>query len=567
MSFLLKSILSVTGPRTVARFDAACRDPMAAQRALLERIVRANQATLFGSRHDFASVTSLADYRRRVPISTYETLEPYVKASMEGAPAQLTAAQPVLFASTSGTTGQPKYLPVTIEKRKSISARTRVWISALYRDHPDAFDGRIMSIVSPEVESFSPCGIPIGAESGHTYRTLPRVMKARYSCPDAAFGIADYEAKYYTILRIAASQSVTLLCSVNPSTIVLIGERLAEHTERIIRDVRDGTLCQAFAVEPALRSELVGRFRPDPGRARFLEAVAARGGGALKPRHTWPGLAAIGCWKGGSVGMYLSRFDRYYRKDIPVRDLGYLSSEHQGSVPLSDEGDDGVLDVKGNVYEFRPAEEEPDPEGRSLLTLEDLEIGKRYFVYATTCGGLYRYDMNDILEVTGRYERTPTIRFVQKGKGIVSFTGEKLHEAQVVEAVSSAFRELDGGYEFIAAVGESRRERPRYTFLFEFDEDPSRDSLRRCLQQLDRGICALNLEYASKRHSRRIGAPALRIVRRGEFDRYRRRMVERGRPDGQFKILRLTSDESFGLEFSARELLESPAESAAHPAE
>jgi hypothetical protein len=42
------------------------------------------------------------------------------------------------------------------------------------------------------------------------------------------------------------------------------------------------------------------------------------------------------------------------------------------------------------------------------------------------------------------------------------------------------------------------------------------------------------------------------VVRPGEFDRYRRRMVETGqRADGQFKVLRLTSDTSFAAEFAA----------------
>jgi hypothetical protein len=31
--------------------------------------------------------------------------------------------------------------------------------------------------------------------------------------------------------------------------------------------------------------------------------------------------------------------------------------------------------------------------------------------------------MNDIVEVAGTYGQTPLIRFIQKGKGVVSFTG------------------------------------------------------------------------------------------------------------------------------------------------
>ena len=50
----------------------------------------------------------------------------------------------------------------------------------------------------------------------------------------------------------------------------------------------------------------------------------------------------------------------------------------------------------------------------------------------------------------------------------------------------------------------------------------------------------------------RYGPPIIRVVRPGEFDRYRRRMVETGqRADGQFKVLRLTSDTTFAAEFTA----------------
>ena len=51
--------------------------------------------------------------------------------------------------------------------------------------------------------------------------------------------------------------------------------------------------------------------------------------------------------------------------------------------------------------------------------------------------------------------------------------------------------------------------------------------------------------------SMRIGPPVLRVVGSGEFDAYRKRMVEQGRSDGQFKVLRLTSDASFAREFSS----------------
>ena len=79
--------------------------------------------------------------------------------------------------------------------------------------------------------------------------------------------------------------------------------------------------------------------------------------------------------------------------------------------------------------------------------------------------------------------------------------------------------------------------------------DPDGSAL---VDQVDAALGDQNSEYQTKRKSLRYGAPIIRVVRPGEFDRYRRRMVEQGhRTDGQFKVLRITSDISFAAEFQA----------------
>jgi len=365
------------------------------------------------------------------------------------------------------------------------------------------------------------------------------------------FAIEDYEAKYYTLLRLAAGQDISCVATVNPSTIVLLAERLARHTESIIRDVRNGSLSPDFAVPQDLRASL--HLRPDPERARRLERAASSGDGVLRPGLAWPKLAAIGCWKGGTVGAYLSKFDSYFPQGPPVRDLGYYATELRGSVPLSDQGDAGVVAVSTNVLEFYPAGEDRAPEARELLPVERLEVGQRYFVYVTNASGLYRYDMNDIVEVAGHYQQTPLIRFIQKGKGVVSFTGEKLYEVQVIAAVEQALAALRGRYHFIAAVAELVDGAiPRLVFLIEFDDGIADHAGSALVDRLDAALGDQNDEYQAKRKSLRYGAPIIRVVRSGEYDRYRRRMVETGqRADGQFKVLRLTSDTSFAAEFEA----------------
>jgi GH3 auxin-responsive promoter len=551
MSRVGRLLLWAKAPRSLRHFNALCRTPVRTQDRLLQRILADNADTEFGRRHGFDSITTFGEFQERVPISSYEDLEPYIDAAMQGQPNQLTKDPPVLFTTTSGTTGNRKYIPMTRQGKRAKSQVTWLWMCGLYRDHPGIAGGRILSVVSPEVESYAPGGTPCGAESGHAYRTMPGPVKSIYTAPYPVFAIADYEAKYYTLLRLAAGQDISLIATVNPSTIVLLADRLAHHTESIIRDVRDGSLSPDIAVPPELRASL--HLRPDPERARRLERAASRGGGVLRPGLAWPRLAAVGCWKGGTVGAYLAKFDTLFPQGPPVRDLGYYATELRGSVPLSDEGDAGVVAVATNLLEFHPAGGDRAPEGRELLPVERLEDGQRYFVYVTNASGLYRYDMNDIVEVAGHYRQTPLIRFIQKGKGVVSFTGEKLYETQVIAAVEHALAARRGRYHFIAAVAELvDGTSPRLVLLTEFDDPISDQEGSALVDRVDVALGEQNDEYQTKRKSLRYGAPVIRVVRSGEYDRYRRRMVQTGqRADGQFKILRLTSDTSFAAEFQA----------------
>ena len=145
-----------------------------------------------------------------------------------------------------------------------------------------------------------------------------------------------------------------------------------------------------------------------------------------------------------------------------------------------------------------------------------LEVGQRYFVYVTNTSGLYRYEMNDIVEVTGHHRQTPLIRFVQKGKGVVSFTGEKLYEVQVIAAVDKALAALRGRYHFIAAVAELvDGTNPRLIFLIEFDDEITEQDGSVLVDRVDVALGEENDEYLTKRKSLRYGAPVIRVVRPG----------------------------------------------------
>ena len=116
-------------------FEAATRRPREAQAAVLRALLRDNGDTLFGREHGFGDLTP-AEYARRVPVRDYEALRPYVTRALAGEPDVLTAETPFTFASTSGTTGEPKLVPVTPSSARAMAALMRLWTFHALRDHP-----------------------------------------------------------------------------------------------------------------------------------------------------------------------------------------------------------------------------------------------------------------------------------------------------------------------------------------------------------------------------------------------------------------------------------------------
>jgi hypothetical protein len=255
--------------------------------------------------------------------------------------------------------------------------------------------------------------------------------------------------------------------------------------------------------------------------------------GALRPKEYWPRLQLIGCWKGGSAGVRLKEFAGWFAKTTPVRDLGYMASEGQMTLPIFDSGSAGILAIDKNFYEFIP-ESEINASAPTILTGSELEEGNLYYIILTTPGGLYRYDINDVVRVAGFYNQTPLIEFVRKGRDVTSITGEKLHVNQVIAAMARAQRAAGVAVQHFRACADA--EKSLYVFSVELDSAmPSRENLLGLLHELDAGLRELNVEYAQKRDSQRLGAPVLCVMKSGWFERKAQTVFQRSGRDTQFK--------------------------------
>jgi hypothetical protein len=541
MGFRL-ALVRLFNRKTLRRFWRELEDTQAAQETRLQQLLHADAQAGYLTKHGGRPGMSPDAYRAQLPAVDYDEMWPYIEPLVQhpGAAAALCAtAQPVsMFLKTSGTTGRPKLLPVTPEYEAETDRGRRVWIERMLAEDERNALGAHLTIVSPAHEDTTPSGLPIGSNTGRIFLRQPDWLRAFSAAPYEACGLSDFDLRYWAILRWAVGKSdVGTLTTANPSTVLLVCQRILAWGDELADAIESGDFGRPLDAEVAMvrpwdRAETVralrGGLTPDPVRAREVRAAIAQGSEGLLTA-LWPQLTTINCWRGGHAPIYLARL-RPFLGSIPVRDPGFSASEGLFAIPLRSGTAEGVLHNSGPFMEFVP---EGDATDRTLLS-HQLEVGQRYELIATTGGGLWRYKMNDVIEVTGHMGDTPVIRFVYKAGGTLSATGEKVTTAHAVEAATAL---IENGGVVNACATLEWTDPPRYVVAVAFSGEP-----REIAEAWDEAMGAVNVEYKEKRQSRRLGPPRIEVVDPRAFDAWRRRRVEAGAPDGQVKLPPLVTD-------------------------
>jgi hypothetical protein len=534
--------------RRLAQFEAATHHPRQVQDAVLDDILQAQAATAFGRDHRFDTVRCLEDFRHNVPVAGYEYVEPYIARVRRGETAALLAEPRVyMFALTSGTTQARKYIPVTPRYLADYRRGWNLWGLKVFRDHPAVKLRPIIQMSGDWDEQRSEAGIPCGAVTGLTATMQKRIIRWLYCVPAAVGKIKDPAAKYYTVLRLSLPRSVGLIVAANPSTLLALARAGDQEKEALLRDIADGTLSGRFDIPAEVRQAVKGRLKRNPQRARELEAVVARTG-TLYPKDCWPGTFLLGNWTGGSVGAYLRYYPRYFGAN-PMRDIGLIASEGRMTIPLADGAAAGVLDVTSHYFEFIP-EAEGDSARPTVLGAHELKEGGRYFILLTTGYGLYRYHIQDVVRVTGFHNATPLVEFLSKGAHFANLTGEKLSEYHVTGAMTEVLRRLDltlTAYSLAPCWPAGAEDEPPYYGLFVEQGDlADAAAAARLAEALDERLRSGNVEYDSKRASRRLGPVRPEVVPAGFWARWDRERLRRsGGTLEQYKHPCLLNDPQF----------------------
>ena len=529
------------------RIATAARDPMRDQRALLAQIILRNRDTTFGLEHGFHGIGSYEAFRKQVPVREYEALRPYVDSQIERNEAALTAETPMHYLRTSGTTGKPKDIPLVDSHLLQLRLINRLSVSSQHRVAPDAFSGSILVMTSPATEGHVANGKPYGSASGIVSGSTPPLVREKFVVPAPVLTITDSHVKYLLILRLAIARSdITYLGTANPSTLLALMKLYRENESALLTDLRDGGFFLADRVPAEVLSAVRARLRPLPARAAAIGKLLAMTP-SRRIADLWPRLQLVVTWTCASAGIAANALRAELSPRTRIHELGYVSSEFRGTVTLGKRAGSGFPTSDTHFFEF--VEKDLWDLGKAeFLTLDQLRKGSEYYVIVTTPSGLYRYFINDLVRVTGFLHRMPLLKFMQKGKGVTSITGEKLYESQVLAAVRQVLETFGLTPRFVMMLADESAQ--RYHLYVESDAGAKPDP-RKLGQMVDAKLRSLNVEYDAKRESARLAHPLATWLLAGTEEAYKQASVRQGQREGQFKVVALAYKAKFTFDLDA----------------
>jgi GH3 auxin-responsive promoter len=525
--FCLNTLWMWSSRREWRAFHRAARNSRATQFDVLRETIRRNADAEFGRRYGFASIASADEFRRRVPLVTYESIAADIGRIAEGETRVLTAEPVRLLEPTSGSTSGRKLIPCTDSLRREFQRMVAAWIYDLLRHRPAVRRGRAYWSISPAIGAIERTAgnIPIGFDNDTAYLGgLERLLMRRLLAvrPEVARLTDIEEFRYETLFYLLSADDLSLISIWSPTFLITLLQQLETWTERI---------CTEFANRD-------GRRWARPGRgkhvARILESSQPLPG---KLRELWPNLTLVSCWADAAAGTFLPELQRLL-PHVEIQPKGLLSTEGCVSFPLVGHAG-AALALRSHFFEFA----DPNADGETAPTslADELQIGGEYAVVITTGGGLYRYRTGDLVKVVGFADHCPLLTFLGRSGCTSDVVGEKLSEPFVRCALNEVFREAGITRRFamlVPVIGDCSR----YRLYVQIDGD--REQPPECIEALATRLqrhLEKNIHYRLAVQLGQLLPVDVRLLHESGWRIFERRNLAEGRRAGDIKPAALDS--------------------------
>ncbi|MEM7755243.1 MAG: GH3 auxin-responsive promoter family protein [Planctomycetota bacterium] len=509
------------------------------QRSQLRQLLWKARDTEIGKEAKFEAIAKRPDedlikaYNDALPVTDwYGFQERLVRMREQGQPDVLWPGLVKHFAQTSGTTAGDKFIPITKEMFVSNRRAAMDIFAHLGRKDagwglslPKLTSGKMLFLGGSAETTINEHGVHTGDLSGLVTPMIKWPLSAVYA-PGAEIAlIGDWTTKINRMAEAVIDADVRFISGMPSWAIVLFN--------------------------------------------RLLELARERGRNVKTINELWPNLTVF-VHGGVKYTPFIPRVNNLLfgdeSKDFPTRLELYPASE--GFIALQDTaGDPGLrlLTDIGNYYEFVPVDEVNSDNPRTF-TAWQVEPGVRYVVCMTTCSGLWRYLIGDVVEfdtvpapahdAVQPHHGPARLRIVGRHRHFINAFGENVIVEHVENAVAQAASQTNVTVgEFTACPvypGEGRRAGMELAV----EIAAGRESLQAFTAAFDDAMKTQNVDYTTKRNDDLgMAPPTVTPLPVGAFHNW---MAANGKLGGQHKCPRCANDRNILEAVVAQALADNP---------
>ncbi len=528
MSFSDLGIL--LGDVSLLEIEHYTKNPMRAQNAVLRKIVRRSRTSEYGRKYDFANIRSIDDFRKTVPLTRYEDYAPYVERMMRGERNLMYTGANLRYCSSSGSVGKPKVLPKGLNdlwKMQCIGFSCSVATAAHYlkkqgKRLPPQMGPLLLILTGHPAEDGKKCN---GA--GQVPLDNLRMIIPTFSTSPVSLMYPEHEDQIdtsYLQLRFALeNRKVSYLGSMVITLLTTMFEYLESHWQMLCDDIEKGIINPSVRITPELRMQYSKKFKPNPARAAELRKEFEKGFDEPIAPRIWPRLTWAYGMVSSTLKVYAEKLRRYIGPDIPLHNMGYAAAEGYFAMPTELDTTDYVLLPHCIFFEFIPVNDDPDAqedENPQTLLLDELEVGKKYEVVVTNFSGLYRYRMDDVVQVTRMYQGTPQVEFLYRRNLGMNIANEKTTTEMTDAAAARTARQTGTefvGYSFCPDYSTTP---VRYCMLVETASPADEQTRQQMIDVLDDALKEINEKYFKYRRWGMLGRPEVLFLQPNAYADY-----------------------------------------------
>jgi len=445
-------------------------------------------------------------FQNKIPIVNYEDIKEFLEKEKSGENNVLLSDKIKLFELTSGSTSDVKYIPYTEKFLKSYMNGVFAWIYNLYQNNKRLFLGSSYWSVSPILkrEAVTSGGIRVGIEDDTSYfdKVSAFFLNKLFTVPKEIKNIQNMEDfLLITAVFLLLSENLAMISVWSPSFLMILLDFIEKNHKVICQIVKSEDLGTEFFADKNLGNKkyfqiIQKKYRKlwKKNRSKFLinyfekyeknilskndktqnleiteknneneimaenKNLETKSGNKIVENFVdysviWEKLSLVSCWADSdSYEIFIKlkeklNFDKK-NMNLKFQGKGLMSTECIVSFPLENVENGSVVAYNSFFYEFIQVSGD-ELENSSPKLLDELERGERYCVVVTTNAGLYRYNTNDIVKVTGFYHKIPVVKFVGRMNNFSDIVGEKLENSFVEKQVLNLLKENNIKEEFL----------------------------------------------------------------------------------------------------------------------